>query len=109
MIGIKDRQMPDICQNCPCFNLICLDEYMDKEDQFWVKLCRATGITLGVRKALENTPSEWYETKRPEWCPLVDIRGITIEGTVLGKMPEEVVKHVTDSLACMESRSRKLY
>ncbi len=81
MIGIEDCQMPDICQDCPCFNLVRLEK-------FWVKLCRVRGKTLGTRTESEDTPIEWYETKRPEWCPLVDISGITIEGTCVRGSPK---------------------
>lgn len=98
MIGIKGRSMPDICQDCPCFNLIDLDEQIDVIELIQIKLCRASGMTLGARDKYKKTPYAWFHTERPEWCPLVDIPDITITRTMIGEVSNEDLSRMAERL-----------
>ena len=85
MIGIKGCQMPDICQGCPCFNVITADgKTGDEFKTMAFQFCRATGMDLKKTDTANEIPDDWFHTERPEWCPLVDIPDITITGTTIG-------------------------
>lgn len=102
MIGIKGRSMPDICQGCPCFNVITADGKTDDEYKTMIfQFCRVTGKDLKKIDASNKIPNDWLHTERPEWCPLVDIPDITIEGTDLGRMMSD------EDLSRMAERLRR--
>ena len=70
-ILIPGHNMPAICQNCPCFNVV-----VAHEGQFPShigQVCRATGLTIKVQGYGEEYDDEWFNTSRPDFCPLVEI------------------------------------
>lgn len=59
--------MADVCQECPCFG----HYQIDSGNPTMVQACRANGNEIIRGPVLaDDVPDDWYDTPRPEWCPV---------------------------------------
>lgn len=77
MIGIKSLdKLPDICQMCPCFDVITVPYdgvSCCVPGGYVCQMCKAKRMILATAVALSNINDWWLHTERPEWCPLCEI------------------------------------
>ena len=76
-VVIDGVDMPRICQECPCFDVITARQE-NSTQELLVQFCKAKQKTMRPIPIPENInqapPSEWMKTKRPSWCPMTEVR-----------------------------------
>lgn len=65
---VVGMEMPDICQNCACFSHMVID------DTYFFQLCNARHKTIREPTRTKDITPEWYNTERPKWCPLFELK-----------------------------------
>lgn len=71
-----DRELPENCLCCPCYGHIHVTSGTLEEDTL-VKVCMPLSRVMDSMKWKKGDPTpqdEWYNFKKPEWCPWIEIK-----------------------------------
>lgn len=71
-IIIKDVKAPTICQECPCFANMIVDN-TETDEKLLFQRCGATNKVLKIATSIDEIGDDWYTTHIPESCPIIEI------------------------------------
>lgn len=61
-----DRDLPDSCFNCPCFQVFTATTTDDK--QYAVQFCQESGLVIHSHDMSQPLPDNWVFNGRMRWC-----------------------------------------